>query len=71
MSVEAERRTDGRTDADGAEGQSIRRKEGEKRDRRQQVFLPANPIFCIVTIVAAMIGRGRCREWDGFITFAF
>ena len=63
MSVEADR--DG-----GADAESIRRREGEQRDRRQQFFLPANPIFCIVTVVAAMIGRGRCRECDGFITYA-
>ena len=50
------------------ETESIRRREGEQRDRRQQFFLPANPIFCIVIVVAAMIGRGRCRECEGFIT---
>ena len=55
MSVEADR--------DG-----VHPTQGEQRDRRQQFFLPANPIFCIVIVVAAMIGRGRCRECDGFIT---
>ena len=58
---ERESRTDERTDSQSE----------SERNRRQQVGLRLNQIFCVVTVVVAMIGRGRCRECDGFITFAF
>ena len=46
--------------------------DGESAGR---LLLRMNQIFCVVTVasrrVAAMIGRGRCRECDGFIRLAF